>query len=161
MKIFTDGSVHPNPNGNGGWAFVAINDKLVTAKWGFDVKTTNNRMEMMAVIEAMGHLSIIDIADIYTDSEYVSKGINHWCYGWRKAGWPDHIKNKDLWLKMLAEADTKGSVMVKWTKAHCNNFYNDLADRLANFARVNKFQQIMEFPVDDQHEVFRTVSYMI
>ncbi|MCK4641227.1 MAG: ribonuclease HI, partial [Candidatus Marinimicrobia bacterium] len=102
MKIFyTDGACSGNP-GPGGWAVVLLLDNIEQRKWGgFQDKTTNNRMELTAVIEALKILDTAEPASIFTDSEYVRKGITEWLHNWKVRNWrtagKKPVKNRDLW----------------------------------------------------------------
>jgi ribonuclease HI len=162
IKIFTDGSVYPNPNliqnSKGAWAFIALNGDVVTAKWGIMPCVTNNRAEMIAVIEAMKHLNVTDVADIYTDCRYVCDGINKWSIGWRRYGWKNHIKNKDLWIKMIAEANTKSGLMVRWIEGHDNNIHNQFVDKLVNFARIARSINSTKFPIGELDKKYSILS---
>lgn len=133
LKIYTDGSCLGNP-GSGGWA--AICDKFTVC--GSDgPKTTNNIMELTAVIAGLQKALDIGFRDvqIYTDSNYVKKGIMEWATKWEKNGWMTStgtpVKNKQLWVKLVEL--TKKFMIIEWTwvKAHNGNINNERVDKLA------------------------------
>ena len=114
IKIYTDGSCLENP-GNGGWAAI-INDNGDTKKIsGSEKNTTNNRMELMAPINALKNMSPKEKIEIYTDSQYVKLGITEWINTWIKNNWKtskkEDVKNKDLWLQLY---DLNQSFKIKW-----------------------------------------------
>ena len=134
--IYTDGSCLENP-GNGGWAAI-ISDNGNTKKIsGNEKNTTNNRMELMAPINALKNMDSKDTIEIYTDSQYVKLGITEWINNWIKNNWKtskkEDVKNKDLWLKLY---DLNQSLKIKWNwvKAHAGNQLNEEADLLAKKA---------------------------
>ena len=136
IKIYTDGSCLKNP-GNGGWAAIINNNGDVKKISGNEKKTTNNRMELMAPINALKDLSSNDVIEIYTDSQYVKLGITEWINTWVKNNWQtskkEDVKNKDLWLK-LYNLNRLLNVKWNWVKAHAGNQLNDEADLLAKKA---------------------------
>ncbi len=137
LVIYTDGGCTGNP-GAGGWAAVILNDPYNPRELsGFDSSTTNNRMELTAVISALEHVQK-DIApgqliEINTDSQYVQKGISLWMKGWVVKGWKTAagkpVKNKDLWLQLKALDDSM-NVEWKWVKGHSGNIWNERCDEL-------------------------------
>lgn len=136
MKVyaFTDGACKGNP-GVGGWgALLRYGDKEKEL-WGGELNTTNNRMELMAAIEALRALSRPCDVVLTTDSQYVKQGINQWLAGWKKNGWKTAsrapVKNKDLWL-LLDEECNKHKVEWHWVKGHSGHAENERADELAN-----------------------------
>lgn len=136
MKVyaFTDGACKGNP-GVGGWgALLRYGDKEKEL-WGGEANTTNNRMELMAAIEALKALSRACDVVLTTDSQYVKQGINQWLAGWKKNGWKTAakapVKNKDLWL-LLDEQCKKHNVEWHWVKGHSGHAENERADELAN-----------------------------
>jgi len=145
-EIYTDGSIYPNPGGEAGWAYVIVFEDSITVRCGYLSKSTSNRAEMNAVIHALRDINRTEVAIIYTDSEYTCRGINGRCIYWNSTGWRGHIKNKDLWKEMYAEAMNRGNVDVEWTRGHDNNIYNEFADRLANYARLAKANSKKTFP---------------
>jgi len=130
--IYTDGSVEPNP-GSGGWAFVAVKDKL-EIHYGSARNTTNNRMELIAVINALESTEVGDKVKIYSDSQYVCKGYNYWMRGWQKKNW-SYVKNDDLWKEIFEIKKTRPKVELHWIKGHSTHTYNILADIYAGKAR--------------------------
>ena len=133
--IFTDGSCIKNPGGPGGWSYIVLdaNWKFLKAGFGGDRSTTNNRMEMMGVIEGLFAIDDGPIL-IMSDSEYVVKGINHWMKLWAEKHWPDKVKNSDLW-KTVHEFASKIEIKAKWVRGHSGNPYNEQCDKLAQSAR--------------------------
>ena len=135
ITIYTDGACSGNP-GKGGWAAVIIEDKNEKTISGSEPLTTNNRMELSAVINALKEVGSAEL-DIYTDSKYVKNGIESWIKNWKINGWmtaaKQPVKNKDLWL----ELDTLVSEKVigwKWVKGHSNDHYNTTVDEAARKA---------------------------
>ncbi len=137
IEIYTDGACSGNP-GSGGWGAVLLykgHEKKIS---GSAKETTNNRMEMMAVIEALKAVkkSKADII-IYTDSKYVQNGITSWIHGWKKNGWKGSnrkpVKNVDLWQDLDLES-SKHNIDWQWVKGHNGNKYNEIADELATSA---------------------------
>lgn len=136
MKVyaFTDGACKGNP-GVGGWgALLKYGDKEKEL-WGGEQNTTNNRMELLAAIEALKVLKRTCDVVLTTDSQYVKQGINLWLAGWKKNGWKTAsrapVKNKDLWLQ-LEEQCQKHNVEWHWVKGHSGHAENERADELAN-----------------------------
>jgi len=137
LKIYTDGGCTGNP-GPGGWAAVILKDPDDPLELsGFDGATTNNRMELTAVICALQEVrkfpeQMIPI-EVYTDSQYVQKGITEWMKGWVVRGWKTAagkpVKNKDLWLQLKA-LDDEMNVKWKWVKGHAGNIWNERCDEL-------------------------------
>tara|TARA_B100000767_G_scaffold246133_1_gene245453 strand:- start:477 stop:902 length:426 start_codon:yes stop_codon:yes gene_type:complete len=136
IKIYTDGSCLENP-GNGGWAAIINNDGSVKKISGNEKNTTNNRMELMATIKALKEMNSSGEIEIYTDSQYVKRGITEWINTWIKNNWQtskkEDVKNKDLWLELY---DLNKSLNTKWNwvKAHAGNPMNEEADLLAKKA---------------------------
>lgn len=140
VVCFTDGSCLGNP-GPGGWGVILQyngNEKCLS---GHEEETTNNRMELRAAIEALNALKYPCQVDLYTDSEYVRKGITEWMKKWKSNGWKNAkrqpIKNQDLW-QMLDEAQSPHSVQWHWVKGHSGHPENDRVDELARNAINNK-----------------------
>ena len=118
-----------NPNGPGGWAFLSIENDRIWEVSGGNPSTTNNRMELEAVIQTLEFLSQKnDNISIYTDSKYVINGITTWIHNWIRKDWKN-IKNIDLWKKLYQLNNNK--VQWKWVKGHSGNKYNDRVDELA------------------------------
>jgi ribonuclease HI len=136
VEMFTDGSCLRNPGGPGGWGVVLRNGKQKREHFGGERSTTNNRMEMLAVIEGLTMLDIEPTSvRVYTDSRYVMDGISSWIKGWKRKGWVtangDPVKNKDLWIRMDALV-AKHRVEWCWVKGHNGNRGNERADALAS-----------------------------
>jgi ribonuclease HI len=139
IQIYTDGGCHGNP-GPGGWAYILLNNQEEQRKRGGEPETTNNRMELTGVIEALK--AVIDAGEkheviVHTDSQYVQKGISQWINNWIKNGWrtasKQPVKNKDLWMK-LHELDQQLDVHWKWVKGHAGNHFNEECDQLVQQA---------------------------
>ena len=134
VVIYTDGACSGNP-GPGGWGAVLMYGQFKKEISGGEKMTTNNRMELMAVIEALSCLKERVEAFLYLDSEYVIKGIKEWLPKWKSNGWKSSnnkpIKNVDLWLR-LDEQLNKHSICIFKVKGHSGDPGNDLADELAN-----------------------------
>jgi ribonuclease HI len=134
VDIFTDGACKGNP-GPGGWgAWLVAGDKQKEL-FGGEFNTTNNRMELKAVIEALSALSRPCEVIIYTDSQYVQKGISEWIHGWKARGWKTAarapVKNVDLW-QALDNAQARHRIEWRWVKGHAGHAGNERADALAN-----------------------------
>lgn len=142
VVIYTDGACSGNP-GPGGWgALLQYKDKTKELCGG-ETKTTNNRMEMTAAIEAINSLKRHSTIELHTDSTYVKDGITKWMAGWKKNGWKTAarkpVKNKDLWL-LLDDAISHHQINWKWVKGHAGDPGNEKADELAN-AGMKKFKR--------------------
>lgn len=135
VTIYTDGSCLGNP-GPGGWGFIVVEEDEDTYVCGGERDTTNNRMELMAVIQALIYENEIDAFVIYTDSLYVIKGITKWIENWKKRGWKK-VKNIDLWKK-LDDLISRKKIDWRYVKAHNGDFYNEKADELAK-SEAKKF----------------------
>ncbi len=136
VVIYTDGACRGNP-GPGGWGVVLnYQDQRKTLR-GFAPETTNNRMELTAVIEALRALSRTCNVEINTDSKYVMQGINEWIANWKRNGWKTAarkpVKNYDLWQQLDDEVSAH-KIDWKWVKGHSGVEGNELADQLANQA---------------------------
>ena len=135
ITIYTDGACSGNP-GKGGWAAVIIEDKSEKTISGSEQLTTNNRMELSAVINALREVGSAEL-DIYTDSKYVKNGIESWIKNWKMNGWmtaaKQPVKNKDLWLE-LDILVSKKEIEWKWVKGHSNDHYNTIVDEAARKA---------------------------
>ena len=135
---YTDGACSGNP-GPGGWGvlLVAKDGETVLKErelCGGAPDTTNNRMELMAAIEALSSLSRKTVITIVTDSSYVKDGLTKWIHGWKRNGWKTAakkpVKNEDLW-RALDEAVTQHDVSWEWVKGHAGHAENERADKLA------------------------------
>ena len=133
LKIWTDGSCLGNP-GPGGWAFVATDGKNVAERCGGDKDTTNNRMELMAVIRALTAAHRHKSVEIHTDSQYVKNGMTTWLKNWKKKNWrtadKKPVKNQDLWQK-LDELATNIEIHWVWVRGHNGEEFNERCDELA------------------------------
>ncbi|RPJ03537.1 MAG: ribonuclease HI [Spirochaetaceae bacterium] len=137
ISIYTDGACSGNP-GPGGWAAILLLPMGKKEISGNEKQTTNNRMELLAVISALTELEKQAgrgaSAEVYTDSQYVKKGITEWIKKWVANGWrnasKDPVKNQDLWKKLL-ELEARHTVNWHWVKGHADNQYNNACDQLA------------------------------
>jgi ribonuclease HI len=136
VEIFTDGACKGNP-GPGGWGAVirsGANEKEIS---GGEAQTTNNRMEMMAAVEALNALKRPCRVILSTDSKYVMDGITKWVFGWQKNGWKTAdrkpVKNAEIWQALVA-ATARHKVEWKWVKGHAGHPENERADQLASAA---------------------------
>ncbi len=136
LKIWTDGSCLGNP-GPGGWAFVATDGKNMAERSGGEHNTTNNRMELMAVIRALTAARRHTEIEIHTDSQYVKNGMQTWIKNWRKNNWrtadKKPVKNQDLWQQLDALASTIKIHWV-WVRGHNGEELNERCDELARAA---------------------------
>ncbi len=136
VTIYTDGACKGNP-GPGGWGVLLRAGAQEKELWGGEAITTNNRMEMMAVIEALRALKRPCNVTLYLDSEYVRKGITEWLAGWKARGWTTAskapVKNVDLWQVLDALVAGAGhQIEWRWVKGHAGDPGNERADALAN-----------------------------
>ncbi len=133
FKIYTDGACSGNP-GKGGWAAIILDGINQSNISGSESYTTNNRMELMAPIMALKKIKKKSEITIYTDSRYVKDGITLWIKKWKLNNWKNsnkkQVKNKDLWIK-LDNSCQKHNISWKWVKAHAENKFNNLVDKLA------------------------------
>ena len=133
VELYTDGACLGNP-GPGGWAALLRFNGTEKELSGCDPDTTNNRMEMQAVIEGLKALSRPSTVTVYTDSQYVQKGITEWINAWKARGWKTAakkpVKNVDLWLE-LEETQERHSVTWQWVKGHACHPENERVDDLA------------------------------
>ena len=136
IEIFTDGACKGNP-GIGGWGAILIYKDHVKEISGFALESTNNIMELTAVIKALNSLKEQCHVILTTDSNYVKDGITDWINTWKLNGWKTAnkkpVKNKDLWIK-LDSLSKKHIIDWKWVKGHSGHLYNERADQLANEA---------------------------
>ncbi|NCT40316.1 MAG: ribonuclease HI [Alphaproteobacteria bacterium] len=133
ITIYTDGACSGNP-GPGGWGALLMWNGHEKEMFGGEPETTNNRMEMMAVIEALGAIKKQTKVELYTDSKYVMQGITEWIEGWKARGWKTAakkpVKNQDLWMA-IDEAVNAHDVSFHWVKGHAGDPGNERADELA------------------------------
>ena len=136
VMIYTDGACRGNP-GPGGWGALLRYGKTEKRIYGAELLTTNNRMELMAAIKALAALNEVCKVELYTDSQYVQKGISEWLAAWKKSNWKKSdkkpVKNADLWQNLDEEAQ-RHQVSWHWVKGHSDHPENDIADALANQA---------------------------
>ena len=134
MEIFSDGACRGNP-GPGGWGVLLRAKGVEKELWGGEADTTNNRMELTAVIRALEALKRPCRVRLYTDSQYVQKGISQWIHRWKRSGWrtadKKPVKNEDLWRR-LDELAQMHKIEWHWVKGHAGHPENERADRLAN-----------------------------
>ncbi len=136
VEVFTDGACRGNP-GIGGWGAILRYGDKERLLYGAEDHTTNNRMELMAAIEALAALTRPCEISLTTDSQYVRKGITEWVAQWQRNGWRTSakkpVKNADLWQRLL-EASSIHQITWHWVKGHSGHAENELADQLANRA---------------------------
>lgn len=136
--VFTDGSSIPNP-GPGGWGAVYVIDgKIVAQASGSDPDTTNNRMELMALIEAASLVPKGTAATVHSDSNLAVRTITEWAAGWKRNGWKRKsgpVENLDLVQKAFTTYQARPELELVWIKAHVGYTWNEYADQLANLAR--------------------------
>lgn len=131
LIIYTDGACKGNP-GIGGWGSILIYGDTKKEINGYAEDTTNNRMELTAVIESLKILKRPCQITLYTDSQYVQRGMLEWIDGWIKKNWKN-VKNPELWQE-LHSLSQKHTIEWKWVRGHSGDFYNERADTLANLA---------------------------
>ena len=136
IKVYTDGSCIGNP-GNGGWAFVVINEKDISYRAGFERNTTNNQMELMAAIKAIEFLGKYNDINLNTDSNYVRQGITNWILNWKRNNWKTStkkaVKNRELWER-LDNLNVSKNIIWSWVRAHNVDEFNNQVDQLARQA---------------------------
>ncbi len=134
IEIWTDGACKGNP-GPGGWGAWLKSGPHERELWGGEPLTTNNRMELMAVIEALSALKQPSRVTLHTDSAYVKNGITTWIHGWKAKGWVTAdrkpVKNQDLWQRLDA-LHPQHRMDWRWVKGHAGDPGNERADALAN-----------------------------
>ena len=142
LKIYTDGGCSGNP-GPGGWAYVIISgeEEIIAKEMGSQKETTNNRMELTAVIEALRAIknkkTPTNNITVYTDSQYVQKGISEWIQNWKRNSWRTKdkkpVKNRELWIELDSLA-SEFHITWEWVKGHDGNRFNELCDRMTQEA---------------------------
>lgn len=136
VEIYSDGACRGNP-GPGGWGALLRKDGHEKRLCGAELDTTNNRMELMGAIEGLRALKRPCTVTLWTDSEYVKKGMTEWLAGWKAKGWRTAartpVKNADLWQMLELEAG-RHQVDWRWIKGHAGHEGNEIADQLANQA---------------------------
>jgi len=134
VHVYTDGACKGNP-GPGGWGALLVADGREQEIYGGERDTTNNRMELTAVIRALESLDAPSEVDLHTDSQYVKQGIETWIHNWKRNGWKTSdkkaVKNAELWRELEAQA-ARHRVRWHWVKGHADNPGNLRADELAN-----------------------------
>ena len=142
VEIYSDGACRGNP-GPGGWGALLRAKGAEKELWGGEAQTTNNRMELTAVIRALEALKQPSKVRVYTDSQYVQKGIKEWIHGWKRNGWKTAdrkpVKNADLWRELDALA-ARHRVRWHWVRGHNDHPLNDRADALANLGAASAAQ---------------------
>lgn len=136
IDIYTDGACSGNP-GKGGWGvYLKIDNEEIQLNGAKD-NTTNNRMELTAVIEALKYLKCKSNINLFTDSKYVMQGIKEWIHNWKKNNWKtskkEPVKNKELWIE-LDKLVSLHNIQWKWVKGHSGDYGNERADYLATTA---------------------------
>jgi ribonuclease HI len=138
IEIYTDGACLGNP-GPGGWGALLRFGAHEKELSGGEPDTTNNRMELLAAIRALEALREPCVVDLYTDSQYVQKGISEWVAGWQRRGWKTAdgkpVKNEDLWRALLAATRTH-RIEWHWVRGHAGHAENERVDELARAAAV-------------------------
>jgi ribonuclease HI len=145
LKIYTDGGCSGNP-GPGGWAYLIIREQrgsseIIVEKRGGELKTTNNRMELQAALSALEMLRKLNISPhevtVYTDSQYVQKGMTEWLPRWKMNDWRTSdrtpVKNQDLWER-LDDLASFYNIRWKWVRGHAGDEYNERCDALTQEA---------------------------
>jgi ribonuclease HI len=144
LEIYTDGGCSGNP-GPGGWAYIVVDGSSHHSASGFEAETTNNRMELTAVLEALHYAAGLHDGTgsgitVHTDSQYVKRGITEWILTWERNGWKTAgkkpVKNQDLWKSLKHIADTV-PVSWKWLKGHAGDPLNERCDALVQEAIAN------------------------
>ena len=136
VQIYSDGGCRGNP-GPGGWGVLLRYQSVEKSYYGAEAHTTNNRMELMGAIKGLEALKKPCTVELYTDSQYVRKGMSEWIINWKKKGWKNSqkepVKNMDLWQQLDALA-AQHSITWHWVKGHSGHPENEMADELANRA---------------------------
>jgi ribonuclease HI len=139
LTIYTDGACRGNP-GPGAWAYLIMQQgQTLEEDTGVDIATTNNRMELLAVIEGLKRAKGLGAkgVQLYSDSQYVVNGISQWVPNWKRKGWKKSDnktpENVDLWQE-LDDVNQQLNVKYNWVKGHAGNEYNERVDELANYA---------------------------
>tara|TARA_Y100000114_G_scaffold141060_1_gene146457 strand:- start:216 stop:638 length:423 start_codon:yes stop_codon:yes gene_type:complete len=139
ITIYTDGACSGNP-GKGGWGSLIIKNNNVSEYYGGENETTNNRMEMTAVIQALNICKEDKDISLYTDSKYIINGVNGWLSKWKTNNWKTSskkdVKNKDLWIK-LDQLLIDKCIKFNFVKGHSGDIYNEKADQLAKYGINN------------------------
>jgi ribonuclease HI len=141
IKIYTDGGCDKNPGGTGGWAYRVIDEDKIIDKSGRVENTTNNRMELTAAIKALESIKKPAQVELFTDSQYLSRGMTEWIFGWIKRNWilkdGSPVKNADLW-QTLYELGCQHKVKWTWVRGHGDDPHNLQVDRMVKQAMKGK-----------------------
>ena len=147
VDIWTDGACKGNP-GPGGWGVLLRQGAREKTLFGGELETTNNRVELLAVIKALQALKRTCIVNLHTDSSYVQKGMTQWIANWKQRNWRTSnkkpVKNADLWQSLDYEA-SKHNINWHWVKGHAGDPGNERADTLANLGVEQILQQSAQF----------------
>lgn len=150
VTIYTDGACSGNP-GPGGWGAILYYHNINKKLTGYELNTTNNRMEITAAIEALRALKTACQVKIYTDSKYLQQGVTTWMAIWVKNNWHKSnnqaVKNVDLWQN-LAAALGKHDILWHWVKGHANNAGNIIADQLAAEGKEIAMRMLKKPPLE-------------
>lgn len=134
VTLYTDGACKGNP-GKGGWGVLMRYGSHEKELFGGEAHTTNNRMELTAIIQGLAALNRPCAVVIYTDSQYVKNGMEKWIHGWKKNGWKtaakQPVKNEDLW-RQLDQLAAQHQIQWQWVRGHAGHTENERADALAN-----------------------------
>ena len=134
VTLYTDGACKGNP-GKGGWGVLMRYGSHEKELFGGEAHTTNNRMELTAIIQGLAALNRPCAVVIYTDSQYVKNGMEQWIHGWKKNGWKtaakQPVKNEDLW-RQLDQLAAQHQIQWQWVRGHAGHAENERADALAN-----------------------------
>ncbi|MGC4060126.1 MAG: ribonuclease HI [Aquabacterium sp.] len=138
VTIYTDGACKGNP-GPGGWGCVFTKGPHKMELWGSEAQTTSNQMELMAAIRGLERLTMPSVVTVFSDSQYLCKGMREWLPGWEAKGWKTAdgkpVKNVDLWVR-LKEAAKGHAVTWQWVRGHAGHPGNERADALASAAAL-------------------------
>lgn len=148
IYIYSDGACKGNP-GAGGWGALLVTNGHRKEICGGEANTTNNRMEMTAVIRALESLKRPSTVEVHTDSQYVQKGVSEWMAGWKRRNWRTAdgkpVKNQDLWLQLDALSQLH-VIQWKWVRGHAGHPENERADMLANQGVLQAQQHALSLP---------------
>lgn len=141
IKIYTDGGCDKNPGGTGAWAFCILDGNRMIERSGQVANTTNNRMEMTAAIQALERLQKAADVELYSDSQYLIRGMNEWIHSWVKHDWKlkdgSPVKNVELWKKLHKLARKHGVKWI-WVRGHADDTVNLRVDKLVREAMKGK-----------------------